>query len=60
MSQFNPNTPVRRAGGGIDVYSGLLLAAVLILIAGVLLTARANIAHTEDGGQSGGMLKLVD
>jgi hypothetical protein len=60
MTQLNTNTPIRRAGGGIDVYTGLLLAVVLILVVGVFIMARANIEHSEVNGQGGGMFKLVD
>jgi len=41
------NAPVRRAGGDIDVYTGLLFAAFLVLLAGVLSVASANIAQAE-------------
>jgi hypothetical protein len=58
MSQFN--APVRRRGGDIDVYTGILCAAVLVLLTGVLLLATANIEHSRTSGQSGSMFKLVD
>ncbi len=57
MSQFN--APVRRAGGTLDVYTGLLFVAVLVLGAGVTLLALRNIDHSAAGGQSGGVLELV-
>ena len=57
MSQFN--APVRRTGGGLDVYSGLLLVALLVLAAGVALLAMRNIEHSADGRDGGGVLKLV-
>ncbi len=56
MSQFN--APVRRTGGGLDVYTGLLFAALIVLVAGVALMAARNIDHSADGG-SGGVLTLV-
>jgi hypothetical protein len=39
--------PVRRSGGDLDVYTGLLFAASLVLLAGVLSVASANIAQVE-------------
>jgi len=59
MSQFN--APVRRAGGGVDVYTGLLAAAFIILAAGVTMMALRNIEHSADGpNASGGVITLVD
>jgi hypothetical protein len=57
MSQFN--APMRRAGGDLDVYAGLLVVAFIMLLGGVLLMARANVDHSSVGNQSGGMLELV-
>mgnify|MGYP005675226609 CR=1 FL=1 len=51
MSQFN--TPVRRSGGGVDVYTALLAAAFLVLAAGVFMMAQKNTEH------AGGMITLV-
>ena len=58
MTQFN--TPVRRGGGDLDVYTGILCAAFLVLLTGVILLATVNTAHSETPGQSGSMFKLVD
>lgn len=59
MSQFSAPTP-RRTGGDLDVYTGLLGAAVLVLAAGVFLLASANSKHSASLGQSdGGMFKIV-
>ncbi len=58
MSQLN--APIRRRGGEIDVYTGILCAAVLVLLTGVVLLATANIEQSSTGGQSGSMFKLVD
>jgi len=59
MSQFN--APIRRSGGDLDVYAGLLCAAVLVLAAGVFLMARKNIEHSAaDARSQGGMLQLVE
>ncbi len=58
MSQFN--APVRRKGGEIDVYTGILCAAFLVLLAGVILMATRNIEHTEVGNQPGNPFKLVE
>ena len=58
MSQLN--APIRRRGGEIDVYTGILCAAVLVLLTGVVLLATANIGQSSTDGQSGSMFKLVD
>ena len=53
--------PIRRSGGTLDVYTGLLLASFLLLAAGVFLLARQNTQHSELGNRGdGGMFKLVD
>ena len=57
MSQFN--IPGRR-GGGLDVYTGILCAAFLVLLAGVILLATANSVHSGTAGNGGSMFKLVD
>jgi len=60
MSQFQ-TTNIRPAGGGIDVFTGLLAVAVIVLAAGVALLALRNIEHSKAGTQdSGGPLTLVD
>lgn len=51
--------PVRRSGE-IDVYTGLLCAAFLVMAVGAALLALNNIEHSTDGRESGGILKLVD
>ncbi|MCA9283725.1 MAG: hypothetical protein KDA22_00820 [Phycisphaerales bacterium] len=56
MSQFG--TPSRRAGD-IDVFTGLLAAALIVLLTGVVLLAMRNIEHSGSNGQSGGVLTLV-
>ena len=45
----------------MDVYTGLLAAACLVLAAGIVLLAAANIAHSEsrDGANDGGILTIV-
>ncbi len=58
MSQFN--APIRRSGGELDVYAGLLIVATLVLASGVFLMARKNIDHSADGAQPGGLFKLVE
>jgi hypothetical protein len=58
MSQFN--APVRRAGGDLDVYTGLLAVAFLVLAAGVFMLARNNAHHSGERSGEGGMLKLVE
>jgi hypothetical protein len=59
MTQFNAPTP-RRASGDLDVYAGLLAAAVLVMLAGVFMLASANGKHSADLGQNnGGLFKIV-
>lgn len=58
MSQFN--TPVRRRGGDLDVYTGILCAAFLVLLTGVILLATANTRHSTTDGRSGSMFKLIN
>ena len=57
MSQFN--APIRRTGGSLDVYAVLLILAFLVLASGIGLLAVKNMAHSKDGGASGGVLTLV-
>ena len=58
MSQFN--APVRRSGGNLDVYTGLLFAALCVLIAGIALLAMRNLDHSTKSNEPGGVLKLVE
>ena len=58
MSQFN--APVRRTGGGMDVYTGLLFVAFAVGVAGVALLALRNLEHSAVGNQPGGVVKLVE
>ncbi|MHC4429073.1 MAG: hypothetical protein ACYS0D_10810 [Planctomycetota bacterium] len=57
MSQFN--APVRRSGGDIDVYTGILCAAFLVLVVGVVLMALRNVEHSRLDTQAGGVVTLV-
>ena len=57
MSQIN--VPVRRRGGELDVYTGLLFAAFLVLVAGIALVALKNINHSEIDRTPGGVITLV-
>ena len=58
MTQLN--TPqVKRASGGVDVYTGLLCVAFLVLAAGVGLMVKRNMDHSAADGQQGSFLKLV-
>ncbi len=52
MSQFN--APVRRSGGGLDVYTGLLFVAFLVLAAGVTMLSLRNVEHSAKDGRGGG------
>ena len=58
MSQFN--APVRRSGGGLDVYTGLLFVALVVMIAGVAWMIVKNSDHSATGSGGGGPFKLVD
>jgi len=60
MTQFNTPMP-RRTGGDLDVYTGLLCAAFLVLAVGVFLMATTNIKHSASGPgkDDGEMFKLV-
>ena len=58
MSQLN--APVRRPSGGLDVYTGLLFVAFLVLAAGIGLLALRNSEHSKMGNQPGGIVKLVE
>lgn len=56
MNQFN--APVRR-GGDLNVYTGILCAAFLVLLVGVILMAMTNLEHSRVGSTAGGVFKLV-
>jgi hypothetical protein len=58
MSQLN--APVRRKGGDLDVYTGLLFAALLILVAGIALLVLRNMEHSAVDGRGGGPITLID
>jgi hypothetical protein len=59
MTQFITPTP-RRASGDLDVYTGLLCVAFLVLVAGVFLMASANSSHSSSPGRDdGGIFTLV-
>ena len=57
MSQFN--APARRSGGSLDVYTGLLFVAFLVLAAGIGLLIKRNMEHSAVDGSPGGVIKLV-
>jgi len=58
MSQFN--APVRRSSGDLDVYTGLLCVAFLVLMAGGILMSVRNLEHSKVDTNPGGVFKLVD
>ncbi len=58
MSQFDAS--VRRRGGDLNVYTGLLSVAVIVLVAGVILLASRNAEHSSSDNSPGGMFKLID
>ena len=59
MSQFTAPT-VRRTGGDVNVYTGLLVVAFLVLVGGLVMLALRNIEHSKDGQQGGGVMTLVE
>ena len=59
MSQFNA-PQVRRSSGELNVYTGLLLAALVVLLAGCILMVLRNLDHSASGNQSGGVMTLVE
>ena len=61
MTQFDaPMGSVRRTGGGINVYTGLLCVAFLVLLAGVVLLMKRNSEHSAVNSRSGGPFELVE
>ncbi len=61
MTQFDaPMGSVRRTGGGINVYTGLLCVAFLVLLAGVVLLMKRNSEHSAVDNRSGGPFELVE
>lgn len=58
MSQFNAQ--VARKSGSLDVYTGLLCVAFLVLTVGVALLAMKNINHSAEPNSPGGMIKLIN
>jgi len=58
MSQFNQSV---RRGGGLDVYTGLLFVATLVLLAGIALMAVRNMEHSDrTGNGTGGPIQLIE
>ena len=59
MSQFDAS--IRRKGGDLNVYTGLLCVATVVLLAAVILLATRNIEHSSSGdtASDGSMFKLV-
>ena len=47
-------------GGGLDVYTGLLCVAFLVLLAGAILMATQNMDHSRVGNDPGTPFKLVE
>ena len=57
MSQFD--APVRRRGGELDVYTGLLSVAFLVMLSGAILLAIRNLDHSRVDNVTGGPFKLL-
>ncbi|MGI9014794.1 MAG: hypothetical protein ACR2GY_11185 [Phycisphaerales bacterium] len=60
MSQFTTSTQIRRRGGDLDVYTGLLLVATIVLAIGVAILCMTNNEHSSASGQGGGLFTLVN
>lgn len=60
MSQFSGKA-ARRAGGDVDVYTGLLFVATIVLAVGVYFLATTNMDHSASGPNTGdgGLFKIV-
>lgn len=59
MSQFSTSGPLRRTGGDLNVYTGLLCVAFLVLAVGVILLMKRNAGHSGQDNAPGGAFKLV-
>jgi len=59
MSQFSTSGPLRRTGGDLNVYTGLLCVAFLVLAVGVILLMKRNVGHSGQDNAPGGAFKLV-
>jgi hypothetical protein len=65
MSQYNAPSP-RRTGGQLDVYTGLLFVATIVLGVGCAILVMKNMEHSSsvrtDGASSndGALFKLVE
>ncbi len=59
MSQFSGKA-ARRSGGDVDVYTGLLFIATIVLAVGVYFLATTNMSHSAGvGGNDGGIFKIL-
>ena len=58
MSQFNTQ-PVRRKSGELDVYTGLLLVATIVLAVGVAILFMTNSEHSGIDNKPGGPFEIV-
>lgn len=60
MSQYQTTAP-RRAGGDINVYTGLLFVATIVLAVGVFILIQSNLTHSGDAnGNGGGVFHISD
>jgi len=50
----------RRSDGEMDVYTGLLAAALLVLLLGIAALAIGNSSHSDMNNQGGGPFTVVD
>lgn len=58
-AQFAAGGPQARRGAPMDVYTGLLLAALIVLLAGFITILAANMELADGESGSGGMLDSV-
>ncbi len=58
MSQMQ-TSQVRRRSGELDVYTGLLLVATIVLAVGATILFLNNTEHSADNDQQGGAFKVL-
>lgn len=58
MTQFQTSS-VRRKSGDMDVYTGLLLVATIVLAIAATVLFMSNTEHSAVDGQAGGAFKLI-
>lgn len=60
MSQIHSGS-IRRRGGDLDVFTGLLFVATVVLAVGVVILAMTNAEHSKDSsGAQGGVFHIIE